>query len=210
MAITVKYLEGLGVDKETAEKIFAERGAEIEKEKAKTEKLENELKESKESFDKLTSELETLKADNANGEEWKAKFEALQSETEAKAKQAEADRIMREKDESIKARFAKANEGKGEWYNNFTENGYLDLFRKALEDEKYSGMSDVDILHELSKNDPNARKGITVVKLPGGTPKPTGKTYNTKEEIMAIKDRAERRQAIAENPSLFGITNKGD
>lgn len=25
MAITVKYLEGLGVDKETAEKIFAER-----------------------------------------------------------------------------------------------------------------------------------------------------------------------------------------
>lgn len=33
MAITVKYLEGLGVDKETAEKIFAERGAEIEKRK---------------------------------------------------------------------------------------------------------------------------------------------------------------------------------
>lgn len=37
MAITVNYLEGLGVDKETAEKIFAKRGAEIEKEKSKYE-----------------------------------------------------------------------------------------------------------------------------------------------------------------------------
>ena len=44
MAITVKYLEDLGVEKQVAEKIFAERSKEIEADKAKREKLETELK----------------------------------------------------------------------------------------------------------------------------------------------------------------------
>lgn len=208
MAITVKYLEGLGIEKETAEKIFAERGAEIEKEKAKAEKLENELKESKESFEKLTSELETLKADNANGEEWKAKFEKLQSDIEAEKKQAEYDRIMKEKSESIEKRF-NAVVGDKEFYNDPTREFYLKKFSEALESKDFEGKGDGDIFHELTKDDGKAFQGITVVKLPGGTARATGKTYNNKEEIMAIKDRAERRQAIAENPSLFGIT-KGE
>ena len=45
MAITVKYLEDLGVEKEVAEKIFSERSKEIEADKAKREKLETEWKE---------------------------------------------------------------------------------------------------------------------------------------------------------------------
>ena len=42
MAITVKYLGDLGVEKEVAEKIFAERGKEIEADKAKRE-INNEI-----------------------------------------------------------------------------------------------------------------------------------------------------------------------
>lgn len=168
---------------------FNAKGEEIKTLKAEKQSLENEIA-------KLN---ETAKG----GEDVKAELEALKAQIESDKKQAEADRIMREKTESIKARFAKANEGKGEWYNDFTENGYLDLFSKALEDEKYSGMSDVDILHELSKNDPNARKGVTVVKLAGGTARPTGKVYTTKEEIRAIKDNDERLKAIRENPQLY-------
>ena len=41
------------------------------------------------------------------------------------------------------------------------------------------------------------------------TPNPpmggTGKKYTTKDEIMAIKDTAERQKAIAENSELFGF-----
>jgi len=37
-------------------------------------------------------------------------------------------------------------------------------------------------------------------KLGGGQ---TGKKYNSKDEIMAIKDPSERQQAIAENMNLF-------
>lgn len=168
---------------------FNAKGEEIKTLKAEKQSLEDEIA-------KLN---ETAKG----GEDVKAELEALKAQIESDKKQAEADRIMKEKSENIKARFAKANEGKGEWYNDFTEKGYLELFSKALEDEKYSGMSDVDILHELSKNDQNARKGVTVVKLAGGTPRGTGKQYNSKADIMAIKDSNERITAIRENPQLF-------
>ena len=101
MAITVKYLEDLGVEKEVAEKIFAERSKEIEADKAKREKLETELKESKESLESLTTEIDTLKTSGKNAEEIQAKLDALIAEREAEKTKAEADRIMKEKQENI-------------------------------------------------------------------------------------------------------------
>lgn len=207
MAITVKYLEGLGVDKETAEKIFAERGVEIEKEKAKQTVLETELKEKTEAFNNLNSELETLKNANADGADWKAKFEALQADNEAKAKQAEAERIMREKSESIEKRFNECV-GDKQFNHEAIRAEYLKKFGEALENKDFEGKGDSDIFRELTQNDGSAFKGVTIVKLAGGTPRANGKTYSSKDEIMAIKDRQERRQAIAENPTLFGINNE--
>mgnify|MGYP003451578224 CR=1 FL=1 len=67
-------------------------GADVEKAKSKVTALETELKEKKADFDKLNTEFEALKTANASGEDWKAKFEALQAENVAKEKQAEADR----------------------------------------------------------------------------------------------------------------------
>ena len=55
-------------------------GADVEKAKSKVTALETELKEKKADFDKLNTEFETLKTANASGEDWKAKFEALQAE----------------------------------------------------------------------------------------------------------------------------------
>ena len=46
-------------------------------------------------------------------------------------------------------------------------------------------------------------KGADTATPPGGNGGSKG--YKTKEEIMDIKDRAERQQAIADNPALFGI-----
>lgn len=47
-------------------------------------------------------------------------------------------------------------------------------------------------------------KGAETATPPGGNGGSKG--YKTKEEIMDIKDRAERQQAIADNPALFGIS----
>ena len=200
MAITVKYLEDLGVEKEVAEKIFAERSKEIEADKAKREKLETELKEKKESLESLTAEIDTLKTSGKNAEEIQAKLDALIAEREAERTKAEADRLAKEKLEATKSRFEKANEGKGEWYNEPTKEFYFKKFSDALESEEYAGQSDVDIMHSLTKDDQTARKGVTAVKLAGGRPSGTGNGYSSVKEIMnSDMTREQKRQAIAEN-----------
>ncbi len=202
MAITVKYLEDLGVEKEVAEKIFAERSKEIEADKAKREKLETELKESKESLDNLSKEFEDLKANNASAEEYKTKYEAVIAENEAKAKQAEADRVLAEKTENINKRF-EAVVGEKTFSHNAIKVDYLKKFGEAIELEDNKSLSDEQIFHNLIKDDATAFTGVTAVKLQGGTPLGNGTKYTSKADIMAIKDRTERRNAIAQNLDLF-------
>ena len=202
MAITVKYLEDLGVEKEVAEKIFAERSKEIEADKAKREKLETELKEKTESLDNLSKEFEDLKANNASAEEYKSKYEAVIAENEAKAKQAEADRILAEKTENINKRF-EAVVGEKTFSHNAIKADYLKKFGEAIELEDNKALSDEQIFHNLIKDDATAFTGVTAVKLQGGTPVGNGTKYTSKADIMAIKDRTERRNAIAQNLDLF-------
>ena len=204
MAITVKYLEDLGVEKEVAEKIFAERSKEIEADKAKREKLETELKEKKESLDNLSKEFEDLKSSNASAEEYKTKYEALVADNEAKAKQAEADRILAEKTENINKRF-EAVVGEKKFSHNAIKADYLKKFGEALELEENKSLSDEQVFHNLIKDDKNAFEGVTAVKLAGGRPGTSGKT---RDEIMAIKDGNTRRAEMLANAHLFPELNK--
>ena len=205
MAITVKYLEDLGVEKEVAEKIFAERSKEIEADKAKREKLETELKEKKESLDNLSKEFEDLKSSNASAEEYKTKYEALVADNEAKAKQAEADRILAEKTENINKRFD-AVVGEKKFSHNAIKADYLKKFGEALELEENKSLSDEQVFHNLIKDDANAFTGVTAVKLQGG--RPSGTSGKTREEIMAIKDGSTRRAEMLANAHLFPELNK--
>lgn len=204
MAITVKYLEDLGVEKEVAEKIFAERSKEIEADKAKREKLETELKERKESLDNLSKEFEDLKSSNASAEEYKTKYEALVADNEAKAKQAEADRILAEKTENINKRF-EAVVGEKKFSHNAIKADYLKKFGEALELEENKSLSDEQVFHNLIKDDKNAFEGVTAVKLAGG--RPTGingaSKYSSREEINAIKDASTRQAEMLAHPHLF-------
>ena len=201
MAITVKYLEDLGVEKEVAEKIFAERSKEIEADKAKREKLETELKESKESLDNLSKEFEDLKANNASAEEYKSKYEAVIAENEAKAKQAEADRILAEKNADIEKRFAECV-GDKKFSHDAIKASYLKKFADALESEEYKGKGDVDIFHALTKDDKNAFEGVTAVKLAGGTPQGNGSNSVTREAFNKMSYK-ERLQIYNENQALY-------
>ena len=200
MAITVKYLEDLGVEKEIAEKIFAERSKEIEADKAKREKLETELRENKESLDNLSKEFDELKANNASSEEWKSKYEAIVAENDAKAKQAEADRILAEKTENTKKRFD-AVVGDKKFSHEAIREAYLKKFADAIELEENKSKSDGDIFHALSKDDATAFEGVKAVPLAGGNPQGTRINYNSVKDIMnnGNMTREEKRQAIAEN-----------
>jgi hypothetical protein len=174
-------------------------GADVEKAKSKVTALEAELKEKKADFDKLNTEFDALKTANASGEDWKAKFEALQAENVAKEKQAEADRILAEKAADVEKRFSDCV-GEKKFTHDAIKAAYLKKFSDALESEEYKGKGDAEIFHTLTKDDASAFTGVTAVKLQGGRPSGTGNGYSTVKEIMnSDMSREQKRQAIAEN-----------
>ena len=168
-------------------------------------------------FNAKVEEVKTLKGEkktledevtrlneNANGnEDVKKELEALKAKIDADAKQAEADRISREKAESDERLFNEAV-GEKKFSHDAIKSHYFNLFRQDLAKEENKGKSAVDILHNLTKDDATAFTGVTAVKLEGGTPQSNGTKYTSKADIMAIKDRTERRNAIAQNLELFG------
>lgn len=170
MAITVKYLTGLGIDEETANKIFAERGKEIEVDKTKYTELENKLTEKENSFNTLTKEFETLKANKANAEDWEKKFNDLQADIAEKEKKAKEEQAAKEKAAMIESRF-NAVVGDRKFTHEAIKADYLHKFGEALDNKDFTGKSDADIFHELVKDDKNALENVQVkVNLPGGQP----------------------------------------
>jgi hypothetical protein len=158
-----------------------------------------ELKEKKTDFEKLNTEFEALKTANASGEEWKTKYEAIVAENEAKAKQAEADRILAEKNADTERRFNECV-GDKKFSHDAIKASYLKKFADALDSEEYKGKGDAEIFHALTKDDATAFTGVQAVKLAGGRPIGTGSGYSSVKEIMnSDMTREQKRQAIAEN-----------
>lgn len=170
-------------------------------------------------FNSKVEEVKTLKGEkktledevtrlneNANGnEDVKKELEALKAKIDADAKQAEADRISREKAESDERLFNEAV-GEKKFSHDAIKSYYFNLFRQDLAKEENKGKSAVDILHNLTKDDKNAFEGVTAVKLAGG--RPSGTSGKTRDEIMAIKDGNTRRAEMLANAHLFPELNK--
>ncbi len=156
---------------------------------------------------KKTLEDEVARLDeNANGnEDVKKELEALKAKIDADAKQAEAERISREKAESDERLFNEAV-GEKKFSHDAIKSHYFNLFRQDLAKEENKGKSAVDILHNLTKDDKNAFEGVTAVKLAGG--RPSGTSGKTRDEIMAIKDGNTRRAEMLANAHLFPELNK--
>ena len=170
-------------------------------------------------FNAKVEEVKTLKGEkktledevtrlneNANGnEDVKKELEALKAKIDADAKQAEADRISREKAESDERLFNEAV-GEKKFSHDAIKSHYFNLFRQDLAKEENKGKSAVDILHNLTKDDATAFTGVTAVKLAGG--RPSGTSGKTRDEIMSIKDGNTRRAEMLANAHLFPELNK--
>lgn len=170
-------------------------------------------------FNAKVEEVKTLKGEkktledevtrlneNANGnEDVKKELEALKAKIDADAKQAEAERISREKAESDERLFNEAV-GEKKFSHDAIKSHYFNLFRQDLAKEENKGKSAVDILHNLTKDDATAFTGVTAVKLQGG--RPSGTSGKTRDEIMAIKDGSTRRAEMLANAHLFPELNK--
>ena len=131
-----------------------------------------------------------MKSSNASAEEYKTKYEALVADNEAKAKQAEADRILAEKTENINKRF-EAVVGEKKFSHNAIKADYLKKFGEALELEENKSLSDEQVFHNLVKDDATAFTGVTAVKLAGGTPQGPGSNYDdaTARAVMGLPQK---------------------
>ena len=152
-------------------------------------------------FNAKVEEVKTLKGEkktledevtrlneNANGnEDVKKELEALKAKIDADAKQAEAERISREKAESDERLFNEAV-GEKKFSHDAIKSHYFNLFRQDLAKEENKGKSAVDILHNLTKDDATAFEGVTAVKLEGGRPQGLGSSYDdaTARAVMGL------------------------
>jgi hypothetical protein len=157
----------------------------------------HELAEVRKQLENATKELETAKKDG-----WKDKHDAVKKEfDEYKASQTAKETAVA-KEKAVRAYFEKQN----------ITGQSLEIAMKgskdeiaALELDENGGIKDDKALKELVDG---TFKGLvsTVVTKGADVAKPVKTTsgqFKSKEEIMAIADRAERRAAIAANQNLF-------
>lgn len=202
MALTRKYLKTIMVgDKGLSDDQI---DGIIEMHTETVDGLKEELKTAKESADKLKEvqkELDDLKANN--GDDYKTKYEKEHNDFEAYKKSITDKETAQAKANAVKAYF----ESKGITGTNLDiamRGATEEIGGVELADGKIKDTKTLDTL--LS----GTYKGLIVSKgnvgaNTGNPPAGAGGATKTKEEILKIKDTAERQKAIAENHELFGI-----
>ena len=193
MALTRKMLKGMGLSDEQIDTIIEghdetvtalknERdGYKAEAEKAGTYKRER---------DEAQTALDAAKGDT----DWKAEYDRLKADTEA-----------RETGRRVKDAYRQLL--KAEKVDDDMLDSVMDVTKfDDMKLDKDGALKDADKLAEGIRSrwakfivTEGTRAPLTK------TPPTGGKTTRTKEEIMGIKDTAERQKAIAENHELFGF-----
>jgi hypothetical protein len=150
----------------------------------------------------VQKELNALRSNS--GDDWKSKYEKEHTDFESYKKGITEKETKAAKEKAVKAYF----EGK-----NIT-GANLDIAMRGCRDEIGAIELDGDKIKDTAALDAlvsGTFAGLVVTKSVHGaqTANPPanngGKAYKTKEEILAIKDRTERQNAIAENHEMFGF-----
>lgn len=206
MALSRKQLSAMGIEAEKIEQIIESHTETVSGLKDEIAKLEGQLNEAKAEAGKLTGvqkELDDLKAQVAKDE---------------KAREGKDYDALKQEFDDYKAEVKRKAERTAK------EDAYKAILKDAGIPERHFAKilkySDVDGVELDDKGEIKAKKDILkAVKEEWSDHIPTeetqgteshnppvgGKPTKTKEEIMSIKDSAERQKAIAENATLFGI-----
>jgi len=182
MALTRKLLKGMGLSEEQIDSIID----------AHTDSLEG-----------LQSKVKSLEAEAAEAKDWKAEHDKVKKELDDYRAEQQGKELSAKKRAAYKALLEK------EKIDPKRIDTVLKADRDKIEALELDGdtVKDADKLTEGIKADwsdfvvSTIKKGVNNAK----PPKSEGGGSMTKEEIMAIKDTAQRQAAIAENHELFGI-----
>lgn len=193
MALTRKYLKGLGLTEEQVDSIIESHTEVTDALKAQITELQGKA----DKADGIQKELDGLK----NGKDWKAEHDKLKKDFDDYKASVNAKETEAAKREAVREAAKKAN---------LSEAGiskavkYWDLSTVELDGEGKA--KDADKLAESIKSEWGEFVATTQTRGAAvDTPPRTGKATRSKEEINAIKDTAERQKAIAENHEAFGF-----
>lgn len=201
MALTRKLLKGMGLTDEQVDTIIEAHTdtvdglkADVSRYKADAEKLPG-----------IQKQLDDLKAAGDGG--YKAKYEKEHSAFEAYKADITAKESKAAKEKAVRAYFESKN----------ITGANLDLAMRGCGEEMAALELDGDKIKDTKALDAlvdGTYKGLvsttqTKGANPATPPANTGGGAMTKDQIMEIKDRAERRAAIAANINLFENKNGG-
>lgn len=196
MSLTRKFLSALGIEADKIDEIITAHTDTVDGLKEDLRKY----KEDAEAYQTAKKELDDMKKMVANEDTFKVKYEALKSEfNEYKASISKKETVAKKSDAYRKLL---AEVGVNE--------KLLDkvLAVTKLDDLELEGetIKDADKVKDSIKNE--WADFIVKTKVEGEQtktpPKGTGATM-TKEQVMAIKDTAERQKAILDNHEAFGF-----
>lgn len=157
-----------GATPEQIDKILDLNSADIGKAKKGFDDLKTELETAKQTITDINKQYDDLKAANASAEDYKTKYDELVADNKRKADEQAARELKAAERAEFDGYFA---EQKKEWYNQMTADGYFEKYRAAKVDPANKGKMTADILHELTKDDSTAFKGVTPeIRLGGARP----------------------------------------
>ena len=176
------FLKSLELSDEVIQKILAENGKDIEKEKEKTKEALDKNKTLTENIEKLNNDITELKNSNANADDYKKKFEELQKkiEDDEKAeKEAAEDKALTD---AITAVF-----GEKKFTSDYVRNGIIADMKTEIAKAENKGKGYAEIFESLTKDkegifaNPNGPANMT-----GMNDKDPDITDNTAREVMGL------------------------
>lgn len=201
MALTRKLLKGMGLTDEQVDTIIEAHTDTVDGLKADVSRYKTDA----EKLPGIQKQLDDLKAAGDGG--YKAKYEKEHSAFESYKADITAKESKAAKEKAVRAYF----EGKN------IKGANLELAMRGCGEEMAALELDGDKIKDTKALDTlmdGTYKGListaqTQGANPANPPANTGTGTMTKEQIMQIKDRGERRAAIAANLKLFENTNGG-
>lgn len=200
MALSRKSLKAMGLTDEQVDSIIEMHTETVDGLKDKLKAAEAKAAD----YDDVVKERDALKENS--GEDLKKKLADLKKEYADYKKDVESKATMEAKQKAVRAYL----ESKG------ITGANLEIAMRGVKDEINAAEVDGDKLKDTAALDAligGDFKSLIVTQskqgVPAANPPKNGGAKPTRDEIMAIKDAAERQKAIAQNLELFGVNPNG-
>lgn len=218
MAFTRKFLAAQGIEADKADAIMAAHVEVVEYHKEQYSEIKEQLAEMKTKASEINELNNKLEEANSKLSEANAKIEAYEKDDykgkyeSEKAAKEKLESDIANKETNAKKETAFKTFLKGKKYSDeatkliVSKGGYT----AKIELDENGDIKNADSILSEVQNDfavftPKVNnQPISPAAPPANS---SGKSSKTKDDILSIKNTAERQKAIAENPELFGLSN---